>query len=114
MAKKQIVQFIDDIDGKVLEEFETVRWSLDGKQYEFDTSPKHAQQFRDSLEKYVEASRAVNGRRGARRAAASGNGGTRSKEQTQAMRDWANNNGFTVSNRGRIPIEVVEAFEAAH
>jgi YHS domain-containing protein len=115
MAKKQIVQFIDDIDGKVLEEFETVRWSLDGKQYEFDTSPKHAQQFRDSLTKYVEASRAVTGRRGARRAAApSGSGGTRSKEQTQAIRDWANSNGYEVSNRGRIPIEVVEAFEAAH
>ncbi|GAA1888532.1 histone-like nucleoid-structuring protein Lsr2 [Williamsia serinedens] len=116
MAKKQIVQFIDDIDGKVLEEFETVRWSLDGKQYEFDTSPKHAQQFRDSLTKYVEASRAVSGNRGGRRAAAatSGTGGTRSKEQTQAIRDWANSNGFEVSDRGRIPINVVEAFEAAH
>lgn len=116
MAKKQIVQFIDDIDGKVLEEFETVRWSLDGKQYEFDTSPKHAQQFRDSLTKYVEASRAVaGGRRGGRAAAAaSGNGGTRSKEQTQAIRDWANANGLPVSDRGRIPINVVEAFEAAH
>ena len=116
MAKKQIVQFIDDIDGKVLEEFETVRWSLDGKQYEFDTSPKHAQQFRDSLTKYVEASRAVSGNRGGRRAAAAspGTGGTRSKEQTQAIRDWANSNGFEVSDRGRIPINVVEAFEAAH
>lgn len=117
MAKKQIVQFIDDIDGKVLEEFETVRWSLDGKQYEFDTSPKHAQQFRDSLSKYVEASRAVAGRRGARKATAAataGGGTTRSKEQTQAIRDWANSNGYEVSNRGRIPIEVVEAFEAAH
>ncbi|GAA2066631.1 histone-like nucleoid-structuring protein Lsr2 [Williamsia deligens] len=114
MAKKQIVQFIDDIDGKVLDEFETVRWSLDGRQYEFDTSPKHAQQFRDSLTKYVEASRAVAGRRGARRATPASGGGTRSKEQTQAIRDWANSNGFEVSNRGRIPIEAVEAFEAAH
>ncbi len=112
MAKKQIVQFIDDIDGKVLEEFETVRWSLDGRQYEFDTSPKHAQQFRDSLVKYVEASRAVAGRRGKRALVPAG--ATRSKEQTQAIRDWANSNGYEVSNRGRIPIEVVDAFEAAH
>ncbi|MGJ0120454.1 histone-like nucleoid-structuring protein Lsr2 [Williamsia sp. MIQD14] len=113
MAKKQIVQFIDDIDGKVLDEFETVRWSLDGRQYEFDTSPKHAQQFRDSLEKYAEVSRSVAGRRGLKRPTATG-GAARSKEQTQAIRDWANSNGYEVSNRGRIPIEVVEAFEAAH
>lgn len=43
-----------------------------------------------------------------------GNGGTRSKEQTRAIRDWANSNGYEVSNRGRIPDQVVEAFEAAH
>ncbi|MBT0565582.1 Lsr2 family protein [Williamsia sp. CHRR-6] len=114
MAKKQIVQFIDDIDGKVLDEFETVRWSLDGRSYEFDTSPKHAQQFRDLVAKYVEASRTVNGRGAGKRKTVGSTGGTRSKEQTQAIRDWANSNGYEVSNRGRIPIEVVEAFEAAH
>ena len=36
MAKKQTVQFIDDLDGAVLEEFVTIRWALDGKHYEFD------------------------------------------------------------------------------
>lgn len=57
MAKKEIVQVIDDLDGKVLDQYETVRWSLDGKNYEFDTSSKHAQQFRDSLSKYLDISR---------------------------------------------------------
>ncbi|MGV9825331.1 MULTISPECIES: histone-like nucleoid-structuring protein Lsr2 [unclassified Gordonia (in: high G+C Gram-positive bacteria)] len=111
MAKKEIVQVVDDIDGKVLDNYETVRWSLDGKSYEFDTSSKHAQQFRDALAKYVTVSRS-GGSRTAKRTAT--NGGARSKEQTQAIRKWATKNGYEVSDRGRIPLTVLEAFEAAH
>ncbi|GAA1480814.1 Lsr2 family protein [Gordonia sinesedis] len=110
MAKKEIVQVIDDIDGKVLDKYETVKWSLDGKNYEFDTSAKHAQQFRDALEKYVAVSRNAT-TRAPRRAHT---GGTHSKEQTQAIRKWAVKNGYEVSDRGRIPLAVLEAFEAAH
>ncbi|KNA92202.1 MULTISPECIES: histone-like nucleoid-structuring protein Lsr2 [Gordonia] len=112
MAKKEIVQVIDDVDGKVLDEYETVRWSLDGKSYEFDTSSKHAQQFRDGLAKYISVSRA-SGSRSPKRVAQNG-AGARSKEQTQAIRAWATKNGFEVSDRGRIPLNVLEAFEAAH
>ncbi|MGV9711676.1 histone-like nucleoid-structuring protein Lsr2 [Gordonia sp. NPDC003424] len=111
MAKKEIVQVIDDIDGKVLDDYETVRWSLDGKTYEFDTSAKHAAQFRDSLAKYMDVSR-VTSSRGVKRVVATN--GTRSKEQTKAIREWAINNGHDVSERGRIPLSVIEAFEAAH
>ena len=110
MAKKEIVQIIDDIDGKVLDEYETVRWSLDGKTYEFDTSSKHAQQFRDSLTKYIEVSRATS--RSLKRVPVGGAG--RSKDQTQAIRQWAQKNGYDVSDRGRIPRAVIEAFETAH
>lgn len=113
MAKVQTVQIIDDIDGKILDSYETVRWGVDGKEYEFDTSTKHAQQFRDAVAKYLEVSRTAGNDRPAatkRRPA----GGTRSKEQTQAIRSWATKNGFDVSTRGRIPAHVLEAFEAAH
>ncbi|MFT4044809.1 MAG: Lsr2 family protein [Gordonia sp. (in: high G+C Gram-positive bacteria)] len=111
MAKKEIIQVIDDIDGKVLDNYETVRWSLDGKSYEFDTSSKHAQQFREALAKYIDASR-LSGVRATKRTVITG--GTRSKEQTQAIRAWATRNGYDVSDRGRIPLSVLEAFEAAH
>ncbi|GAB91700.1 histone-like nucleoid-structuring protein Lsr2 [Gordonia rhizosphera] len=111
MAKKEIVQVIDDVDGKVLEDYETVRWSLDGKTYEFDTSAKHASQFRDSLAKYVTISR-VTSSRGVKKAVMTP--ATRSKEQTKAIREWAIQNGYEVSDRGRIPMSVIEAFEAAH
>jgi hypothetical protein len=111
MAKKQVVQFIDDLDGKVLDEFETVRWGLDGKQYEFDTSPKHAEQFRNSLQKYLAASRKVGAARQARQAVAVPKTG---KEQTQAIREWAREEGYEVSDRGRIPAAILEAFDDAH
>ncbi|MEP9414346.1 MULTISPECIES: histone-like nucleoid-structuring protein Lsr2 [unclassified Gordonia (in: high G+C Gram-positive bacteria)] len=113
MAKVQSVQIVDDIDGKVLDKYETVRWAIDGKEYEFDTSTKHAQQFRDAVAKYLEVSRTAD----AGRAVAAKRrivGGARSKEQTQAIRKWAVANGFEISDRGRIPANVLEAFEAAH
>ena len=37
-----------------------------------------------------------------------------SKEQRAAVREWANNNGYTVGDRGRIKTEIMQAFEAAH
>ncbi|GAC52866.1 Lsr2 family protein [Gordonia sp. GONU] len=114
MAKKEIVQVIDDLDGKVLDQYETVRWSLDGKNYEFDTSSKHAQQFRDSLAKYLDISRQtgrVTKRATATTAAA---GGGRNKETTKAIREWAIREGYELSDRGRIPQSIIEAFEAAH
>ena len=37
-----------------------------------------------------------------------------SREQREAVRTWANANGFTVGDRGRIAANIVAAFEAAH
>lgn len=37
-----------------------------------------------------------------------------SREQREAIRTWANGNGFTVGDRGRIAAGIIEAFEAAH
>ncbi len=108
MAKVEVVKVIDDIDGKELQEYETVRFAVDGRTYEFDTSAKHADEFRASLQKYLDVSRPV--ARSPRRGA----GANRSKAQTQAIREWANENGYQVSDRGRIPLHIVEAYEAAN
>lgn len=110
MAKKQTVQFIDDLDGKILDEFETVRWSIDGKEYEFDTSPKHAQQFRTTIDKYLAVSRRVGTKKRGRPAAAS----KATSTSTQVIREWAIDEGYEVSSRGRISAGIIEAFEAAH
>jgi hypothetical protein len=36
------------------------------------------------------------------------------REQREAIRTWANANGFTVGDRGRIAANISEAFDAAH
>ncbi|EGD56794.1 histone-like nucleoid-structuring protein Lsr2 [Gordonia neofelifaecis] len=110
MAKKTVIQIVDDIDGAELDEYETVHWSLDGKSYEFDTSPEHAEEFRNHVATYIAASRTTGGRASARRAPSAGRGAT----NTRAVRQWASDNGYTVSDRGRIPADIIAAYEAAN
>ncbi|MFM9376836.1 Lsr2 family protein [Gordonia sp. VNK21] len=107
MAKRTVIKIVDDIDGAELDEYETVRWSLDGKSYEFDTSPEHAEEFRNVLAEYQSISRSVGGRATRRSSGAKA-------PNTRVVREWANENGFTVSDRGRIPADVLSAYEAAH
>ena len=60
MARKQITQIIDDIDGETLEEGgETVLFSLDGRPYEIDLSAAHAEELRAALQPFIDAGRSV-------------------------------------------------------
>lgn len=105
MAKKTVVRVFDDIDGAELDEYETVKWALDGKSYEFDTSPEHGEQFRDHVATYVAASRSASAQP-RRRSVPS--------RSTRHVREWAISNGYSVSDRGRIPQDVEAAYDAAH
>jgi hypothetical protein len=114
MAQKHIVQLIDDLDGGVATE--TVSFGLDGANYEIDLSQKNAAKLRDALANYVAASRRSGGGGRSR-----GSGGRRSgrpsrsdREQTQAIREWARKNGFKIGEKGRIPGEVLDAYNAKH
>jgi Lsr2 len=55
VAHKVQILFIDDIDGSAAEG--TVRFGLDGTDYEIDLNTMHAQQLRDALAAYVKAGR---------------------------------------------------------
>ena len=108
MAQKVQVTLVDDLDGSEAEE--TVRFSLDRVDYEIDLSKKNAARLRDVLGKYVGAARRLGGRRasgGARRGRAGGNG-------SAAIRDWAKSKGYQVSDRGRVPANIVEEYNKAH
>src|SRR3954467_6072653 len=126
MARKVQVILSDDLDENVPAD-ETVSFALDGTNYEIDLSDKNAQELRDAFSRYVQAARKVgraSGRAsGGGRSRATGGGGPRrarggggrmAREQAGAIRDWARKNGHAVSDRGRIPASVVEAYEAAH
>jgi hypothetical protein len=118
MAQRVLVQFVDDLDGTAAEDIETVTFGLDGVTYEIDLTEVNANKLRDGLADYVAAARRTGGR--AKRAAAPAARGkaapseTRSKEQTKAIREWARKHGHDLSDRGRIPGSIIEAFEAAH
>ncbi len=113
MAQKTIVQLIDDIDQGAAEE--TVSFALDGTSYEIDLSAKNAGKLRDVLAVYIANARRSG--RSAGRPASSPRRGRASRgdrEQTQAIREWARKNGFKVGEKGRIPANVLEAYNAAN
>jgi len=107
MAQKVQILLVDDLDGGEAEE--TVRFGLDGVDYEIDLSAKNAGALRDSLAKYVAEARRVGVRRRTGRKTAGG-GST----DASTIREWAKANGWQVSDRGRVSAEIREAYAAAH
>jgi hypothetical protein len=115
MARKVQVILSDDLDESLSAD-ETVSFSLDGTNYEIDLADKNATEMREVFARYVSSARKVG--RGGNRASGGGRaratGGRMDREQAGAIRDWARKNGHAVSDRGRIPASVVEAYESAH
>src|SRR4051794_26931605 len=112
MAQKVQVVLIDDLDGG--DATETVSFGLDGATYEIDLSEQNARQLRDALAPWVGNARRLSGGRGGRPAARRGGSRSGGSSDTTAIRSWAKDNGYKVSERGRISAEVQEAYAAAH
>lgn len=112
MAQIREVRLIDDLDGESADE--TVEFGLDGKVFEIDLSKGNAGRLRDALAEFVAAARKSGGSR--RRSGGSGAPAAPvrrpsiDREQNQAIRDWARKRGMKVSDRGRIPADVLEAY----
>ena len=89
----------------------SLAFSIDGKSYEIDLSEKHAAGLRDAFAPFVgSARRGGGGSPRSTRLRASARSG-RSREETTSIREWANANGYEVATRGRIPSNVLEAYE---
>jgi Lsr2 len=108
MAQKVTVELTDDLDGSQADW--TVRFAVDGTAYEIDLSKRNAAAMRRTFDRYVEHARKAS--QGARR----GRPGRSSRDRghSAAVREWAKEQGITVSERGRIPASVVADYEAAH
>lgn len=107
MAKKVVVQLIDDIDGSVAEE--TIQFSLDGVNYEVDLSDDNAQKLRADFAPWIQVAHKSGSRKASARKA------SRSKSDTtdaSKIREWARGKGIEVSERGRIPANVREQYAA--
>ena len=123
MARRIVHQLVDDLDGTVLEvgSGETVLFSLDGTAYEIDLTDENAAALRAALAPFIAAARSVSARAGGgTRNASTGGGGSSRRQKRSGQRDyapvreWAAQNGYTVSERGRVPASVLEAYDAAH
>lgn len=113
MARQVVTLLTDDVDGS--EADHTIEFGLDGVLYTIDLSDTNAAKLRKAFDPYLSvAARTGRGtsvsRSVSRRAAAAP--ARVGREQNQAIRQWAAKNGFEVSERGRIPSTVVEAFHA--
>jgi hypothetical protein len=111
MAIKTVL--IDDFDGTPLTGVSTTTFALGGVQYEIDLGPENAQKLRDALEPFIKAGRRVGG--GAKAAPRSRGAGRHSNgsNDVSAIRVWAKEHGYALGDRGRIPAEIVNAYEAA-
>jgi Lsr2 len=113
VAQKIQTLFIDDIDGGEAEG--TIRFALDGTEYEIDLNAKHSEELRSALGKYVGHARktADTARRGGRPAGRTARTASSSSLNTTEIRSWARANGFEIKDRGRVPADLVAKYQAA-
>lgn len=109
MAQHFQTRYIDDLDGTDLgETANTLSFAFDGKEYTIDLSDGNAETFRQVIAPYIEAGRRVTGTRTkTTRARSVGS-------NIKAVREWARANGYEVSDRGRIPTDVMDAYTASN
>lgn len=112
MAQKVQTILVSDISGKELgDDGQTVKFGFLGVDYEMDVSQAEADEFARAMDKYTSVARRVGGRR----QTAGRSGGTGAdREQLRKMREWAKENGYKVSSRGRISQEIQDAYHAAN
>ena len=114
MAKETVVRLIDDLDGESIDSGgATVQFALEGQAYEIDLSEANVERLREAMQPFVKA-----GRKLGKAAGATGSvnpSATRRRDpERQAIRKWAQSNGYQIADRGRISEEVVVAYRNAH
>lgn len=117
MARQIITMITDDIDGG--EASETLTFALDGMSYEIDLNSANAGKLRDFMSTYIEAGtrtgRVGSGAQLQRHRSTPVSGSShptfqQNRQLNQAIRAWANSNGYELSERGRIPQHIVDAY----
>ncbi len=101
------MSFVDDIDGSVAED--TVSFALDKTAFEIDLSDSNAAKLREIFAPYISAARRTGGGTRPSRRTSTRPAGRR--DDTQAIRAWAEAQGMKISGRGRISAEVQHAYD---
>ncbi len=116
MAQKTIVTLVDDLTGEEAENISTVEFALDGMTYELDLTDENSAKLRDALSPYANAGRKIgrrrrSGPRPGQAAKSTGSTAGYNRETLKSIREWAKKNGHSVSDRGRLSTEVLQAWQ---
>lgn len=103
MARREVTQFFDDLDGSPLSdsEHQVVHFSFNGTEYVLDLSKENVAKFHETLMPFIAAAREVPA-------------DPRSTVDASQIRAWARNKGMKVAQRGKIPLEVIDAYRRAN
>lgn len=112
MAQRVQVELVDDLNGEVAQE--TVRFGVDGTEYEIDLTTENADRLRSTLSQYVEKARKARTGRRNQGGQQSPSTNRNKRENTQQIRQWAQDNGYNPSSRGRINQSIVDAYNEAN
>lgn len=110
MARKLIEHIYDDLDGTLITSPNdgcTVTFTIDQAAYEIDLTVAHAEELKTNLQPFIKAARQIRPPQPARRT-------QRSKKKLDEIREWARANGHELSDRGRIPYTIEDAYNQAH
>jgi nucleoid-associated protein Lsr2 len=103
VAQKVQVTQVSDISGE--EAAETVRFSLDGTEYEIDLSPREVQEMRSDLGPYIDKARKagrVPRRTGKRKP---------SRSDLPEIREYARHRGYDIKERGQVPRRIIAEYD---
>ena len=108
MAQSVKIILEDDLEGGPADE--TFQFGLDGRQYEIDLSTANAETLREALRPFAAAGRRAQSKSARTTGPRASTGGN---PETAKIRAWAKENGYEVSDRGRIHQSVKDAYYAA-
>ncbi|GAA3835345.1 Lsr2 family protein [Streptomyces coacervatus] len=112
MAQKVVTTYVDDLTGEESSEIATHSILIDGAGVEIDLTDENYEKLLEILNPYLHADGARR-IRGAAKAKGTSKASAGGREDSSAIRAWAKANGFEVSDRGRVPAAVREAYEKA-
>ena len=118
MARKIQVILTCDFDDDDTPAVETVTFGYNGGTYAFEACQRHLDEFTAAMDGFVARSRRESGAPRPRSASASSASRPRvgrvaadpDGPEPAAVREWARAQGFEVSDRGRTPAEIVQAY----
>lgn len=103
----QQITIVDDLTGD--EGAVPVRFAIEGKEYEIDLSPESYNRLAEFLAPYIEAGRLIDTEKQTKQRNYSRSSSRQQK--LNALREWADDNGIALPQRGRIPARIEEAFD---